>query len=930
MGVVVALCCVLIVALAIYAAGLYAAALSFLWARLAGARRPAPEAEARDDERAVTVLVPARDEGAMALRVIQSLLDQDTRRAVHVHLLFADRHDTSWPYLKEAFLSSEPPPDVDSVVLLDAHAGHAGPRRVTVGFTARGGKADKINWALARVATPLVAVLDCDHQAHPDWLRRAAARLVSTGARVVQGRRHGLAAGGLFSLWDSLHQHVGCELYNTTFTRHDLSVFLTGTTVLADTALLQAHPLRACITEDIELSYTLFVQGERVVAEPIGGSDEEVSPDLYSFLARRRRWSNGHTDAFVRHLPRLGRAPLRLRDRVQFLFHGAHYLVAAAVFALHLLVGALFAATLPSAAIALGCGLGLFAAVAVAKTQHVSGWRARASEIVVLTGWLAPAAIMLTNVALAWLTGDAARLVPPLPGVALALGLFALLAPLVVLLAGLLGFGLLTPTTALVVVVSYPVAFYLDVAGVLLGLVDWLAGRGLWQVIARKATVVLPRARAPRAATQPSVRALIVDAVPTMALAGGAPAIAGPIAGSIAGSIADPIAPRPGITGVALTPVTSIPESWRLPAIGALLKRTVAMALPRRRRPVRLVIWLLLVALVAGAFIYSRASRLTVAAADCRALAHDGDPWIVQPHLIPGYCESPAPPEGQRWSRRRSGFETTRVDALTPLDATYWERLDATFDCNLVRFRPGNVEGADGGGVRLTLRAEDAGDRAFTSGAIGTHAAPGRASGDHRFGRYEVTLKAARGSGLITAFFLHRRDPWQEIDVEILGRDPTKLLANVYFNPGVEGDRYNYGFAGTPTLIDLGFDASLDFHRYTIEWDVDELRWLVDDRLVHRRRAGRPTPIPHLPMRLHASLWANCSEALVGPFSGQGLPAVAEVRSITIARAEPSALYPIWSFFDGVLSDGPNGPAPEPSTWQDEAEWLQRHRPAAP
>jgi beta-glucanase (GH16 family) len=61
---------------------------------------------------------------------------------------------------------------------------------------------------------------------------------------------------------------------------------------------------------------------------------------------------------------------------------------------------------------------------------------------------------------------------------------------------------------------------------------------------------------------------------------------------------------------------------------------------------------------------------------------------------------------------------------------------------------------------------------------------------------------------VITGFFLHRNSPRQEIDIEFLGNDTTKLLVNVYYNPGYEGARMEYGFRSTPTLIDLGFDAA--------------------------------------------------------------------------------------------------------------------------
>ncbi|WP_115617663.1 family 16 glycosylhydrolase [Chromobacterium vaccinii] len=38
--------------------------------------------------------------------------------------------------------------------------------------------------------------------------------------------------------------------------------------------------------------------------------------------------------------------------------------------------------------------------------------------------------------------------------------------------------------------------------------------------------------------------------------------------------------------------------------------------------------------------------------------------------------------------------------------------------------------------------------------------------------------------GLVTGFFLHRDSPRQEIDVEITGDRPDRLLVNVFYNPG--------------------------------------------------------------------------------------------------------------------------------------------------
>jgi hypothetical protein len=608
------------------------------------------------------------------------------------------------------------------------------------------------------------------------------------------------------------------------------------------------------------------MRGERAVAELASGSEEEVSPDLASFVARRRRWAHGHTEAFLRHLPQFWRAPISILDRIQYLLHGAHYLVAVLVLALQLVLGVHAARALPGEAALLALSLGLLGALALTGLQRAPTLPRRALEVLVLTLCLAPLAALVLHAAHALALGELERLALPFPAWLADVALAALLAPLVVLLIGLIGFGMFTPSLGLAVLSTYPIAFHLDVSAVLLGLTDALVGSARWHRVHR--------------------------ATPSFALATGA-----------------------------RTPVVSLVESWRPRAFLTHALRLLAMTVPRRLRSPSTYAWLVALIVFAAGFVHSRATRLEQAPRACRVLAHDGDPWIVPPDRIAGYCE-PAPFEpGSRWSRPASRFAPSFVDALSPPGPSRWARLDDTFECNLARFAPENVEPAEGGGTRLVLRDRASGDRAFTSGALATHE-----DAEHLYGRFEVVLRPARGAGLISAFFLHRRDPWQEIDVEFLGRDTTRVLFNVYFNPGEDGALYNYGYRGTPVLVDLGFDAADDFHRYAIEWDVDELRFFVDDVLVHRRRAGRPTPIPHLPMRLHLNLWANCSEDLVGAIDRAALPAVATFREVRVSTRERQALLPVQRFFDGLVGDGPTGPAHDAPAWQDDAEWLTRYR----
>lgn len=211
-------------------------------------------------------------------------------------------------------------------------------------------------------------------------------------------------------------------------------------------------------------------------------------------------------------------------------------------------------------------------------------------------------------------------------------------------------------------------------------------------------------------------------------------------------------------------------------------------------------------------------------------------------------------------------------------DSVDFRPLEETFPGNLASFENHCVVHKQMA-TTLTLRAspDPKLSRPYRSGALVS-------STSHHHGRFEADFKAASGGGLVTGFFLHRADPRQEIDFEITGDDPTSVLLNVYFNPGDTGTDAAYGYRGSPCRIPLGFDASREFHRYSIEWRPDSIAWAVDGRVLHRRGSWDPTPIPHLPMKLHFNLWAPRSRELAGRLAPACLPAVAQIRSIQLSR----------------------------------------------
>lgn len=120
-------------------------------------------------------------------------------------------------------------------------------------------------------------------------------------------------------------------------------------------------------------------------------------------------------------------------------------------------------------------------------------------------------------------------------------------------------------------------------------------------------------------------------------------------------------------------------------------------------------------------------------------------------------------------------------------------------------------------------------------------------------GRFEVVLRPAGGSGLITNFHTYTGSafgtPHEEIGFAFLGRDTEAVLLQF---TGADGQTYRHRHR-------LGFDAAEGFHTYAFEWSQDSLKWFVDGTIVHERPNDAP-PVPVHPARIFASLWTGTEE----------------------------------------------------------------------
>lgn len=146
-----------------------------------------------------------------------------------------------------------------------------------------------------------------------------------------------------------------------------------------------------------------------------------------------------------------------------------------------------------------------------------------------------------------------------------------------------------------------------------------------------------------------------------------------------------------------------------------------------------------------------------------------------------------------------------------------------------------------------------------------------RSKGFYGYGRYEVSLKAIKNDGVVSSFFTYTgpsdKNPWDEIDIEILGKDTTKVQFN-YFTDSEGNHEY---------IHDLGFDAAEDFHTYAFEWHKDKIIWFVDGIEVYSVKEN----IPVTKSKIMMNVWNGTGvDGWLNAFDDSKLPLTAEYEWI--------------------------------------------------
>ncbi|HET9955134.1 MAG TPA: glycoside hydrolase family 16 protein, partial [Polyangiaceae bacterium] len=101
-----------------------------------------------------------------------------------------------------------------------------------------------------------------------------------------------------------------------------------------------------------------------------------------------------------------------------------------------------------------------------------------------------------------------------------------------------------------------------------------------------------------------------------------------------------------------------------------------------------------------------------------------------------------------------------------------------------------------------------------------------------RYGAFEARIRAARGSGMVTPFFLwkdgsERADQlWQEQDFEIFGRDGS--LQTQLMTPG-SNDQHRTEHVVNHWLPQAAFER---YYTYRMEWTPTRLAFYIDGNLM--------------------------------------------------------------------------------------------------
>ncbi|OJJ54936.1 hypothetical protein ASPSYDRAFT_116742, partial [Aspergillus sydowii CBS 593.65] len=168
------------------------------------------------------------------------------------------------------------------------------------------------------------------------------------------------------------------------------------------------------------------------------------------------------------------------------------------------------------------------------------------------------------------------------------------------------------------------------------------------------------------------------------------------------------------------------------------------------------------------------------------------------------------------------------------------------------------------------------------------------------FGYFEVVMRAANGTGIVSTAILES-DDLDEIDWEQVSTFDNEIQTN-YFG---KGNTTSYDRATTVSVT----SPTETFHTYGISWTAERTQWYVDGNLVRTLNyadAVSGTNYPQTPMRPRIGIWAggdpNNAEGTIQWAGGETdytqAPFTMYVQSVRIINYTPAESY-TWTDMTG-------------------------------
>jgi beta-glucanase (GH16 family) len=137
------------------------------------------------------------------------------------------------------------------------------------------------------------------------------------------------------------------------------------------------------------------------------------------------------------------------------------------------------------------------------------------------------------------------------------------------------------------------------------------------------------------------------------------------------------------------------------------------------------------------------------------------------------------------------------------------------------------------------------------------------------YGKFEVRLKSAAGSGLLSSFFTYYDGGglpanWNEIDIEIMGRYTDQVQFNTITN-----NRINH-----VQSVETVFNPHESFHTYAIAWTPDYAAWSIDGYEVYRQTGSHIQELIRA-QKLMMNIWPPTSVEWAGTWDESILPVYA-------------------------------------------------------